>query len=75
MWIYIARRLLWVPVIVFAASLMTFSLGRYAPGDPVELILGQRYEESTAANVRAQLGLDKPFFCSVCDLYVWCNKA
>ena len=61
MWSYIARRLLWVPVIVFAASLMTFSLGRFAPGDPVEVILGQRYEETKAANIRAQLGLDKPF--------------
>ena len=60
MWSYIARRLLWVPVIVFAASLMTFSLGRFAPGDPVEVILGQRYEE-TKTRFWRELSLPRDF--------------
>jgi len=70
MWTYIARRMLWVPVIIFAASLMTFSLGRFGPGDPVEVILGVRYEQRAADNIRAQLGLDRPFHVQYAD-YMW----
>lgn len=70
MWIYIARRLLWLPVILFAATLMTFTLGRFGPGDPVDVILGQRYDEQVAQNIRAQLGLDRPFYVQYGD-YMW----
>ena len=63
MWLYITRRLLWLPVLLFAASLVTFILGRFGPGDPVQVILGNRYEPGSAVteNLRAELGLDKPF--------------
>ena len=44
MWIYIARRLLWLPFLLLAASLITFMLGRVAPGDPVQVMLGDRYD-------------------------------
>lgn len=63
MWLYITRRLLWLPVLLFAASLVTFTLGRFGPGDPVQVMLGNRYEEGSVVteNLRAELGLDKPF--------------
>ena len=70
MWIYIGRRMLWLPVILFAASLLTFTLGRFGPGDPVEVILGVRYEEQAARNIRAQLGLDKRFDVQYRE-YMW----
>lgn len=61
MWAYIARRLLWLPVLLFATSIVTFALGRFGPGDPVQVILGNRYDEEVASNLRQQLGLDRPF--------------
>ena len=45
MWKYIVKRLLWLPVLLLAASLMTFTLGRFGPGDPVRVIMGNRYDE------------------------------
>ena len=70
MWKYIVKRLLWLPVLLLAASLMTFTLGRFGPGDPVRVILGNRYDEQIAERIRAQLGLDRPFFVQYGD-YVW----
>ena len=57
---YIARRIIWLPFLLFASSLMVFSLGRFAPGDPVVAVLGTRYDPVVAERVRESLGLDKP---------------
>ena len=70
MWKYIVKRLLWLPVLLLAASLMTFTLGTYGPGDPVRVILGNRYDEQIAERIREQLGLDRPFFVQYGD-YIW----
>ena len=55
---YIARRLLWVPVLLFMVSFITFSLGRFGPGDPVEILLGQNFRQEAYERIRAQQGLD-----------------
>ncbi len=68
--VYIARRLLWVPFLLLAASAVTFTLGRFGPGDPVEVILGVRYDEVAADNIREQLGLNRPFAVQY-GTYVW----
>ncbi|MCH8061623.1 MAG: ABC transporter permease [Chloroflexi bacterium] len=68
--VYIARRLLWVPFLLLAASMVTFTLGRFGPGDPVEVILGVRYDEQAADNIREQLGLNRPFAVQY-GTYVW----
>ncbi|MBI4305348.1 MAG: ABC transporter permease [Chloroflexi bacterium] len=71
MLVYIARRLLWAPVLLFAASLFVFVLGHYGPGDPVEVRLGtQHYTPEAAARIRAQMGLDKPIPVQY-GRYVW----
>lgn len=70
MWVYIARRLLWLPVLLFATSIVTFTLVRFGPGDPAEIILGARYDEQAAQNIRRQLGLDKPFSVQYAT-YMW----
>ena len=38
---YVARRLLWLPFILLIVTFITFVLGRYGPGDPVEILMGQ----------------------------------
>ncbi len=63
---YILRRLLWLPVVLLAVSFITFTLGYYAPGDPVEVMLGQRVNPAAAERLREELGLNRPFF----DRYV-----
>ena len=57
---YILRRLLWAPFVLLVVSFVTFFLGLYGPGDPVEVRLGQRYEPELAERLRHELGLDRP---------------
>jgi len=58
---YVVRRLLWMPVVVLAVALVTFALGLYGPGDPVEVLLGPRQNPEAVARLRHEWGLDQPF--------------
>lgn len=59
---YVIRRLLWLPVILFAVSFLTFTITRFGPGDPIS-VLGSNYQDPEAfERVREQRGLDKPFY-------------
>jgi peptide/nickel transport system permease protein len=63
MWRYIARRILVSIPVVFFVALITFSIMRLAPGDPVMMLLSNEDEQpdaETIANLERQLGLDKP---------------
>ena len=55
---YIARRLLWTPVLLLLVSFITFVLGQFGPGDPVEILLGQYSDPETVQRIREQRGLD-----------------
>ena len=59
MGVYIVRRLLWLPVILFATSVMVFSLFQVVPGDPVTVMLGNRYTEDRAERLRETFGLNR----------------
>ena len=59
---YILRRLLWLPVILFTVSFVTFVLGRYGPGDPVQVLMGSKYNEEGAERIRERLGLNDNIF-------------
>ncbi len=61
MLIYSARRLLWTPFLLFFAGLFIFWMGSVAPGDPAELIAGQRADPEAIARIRDRLGLNDPF--------------
>ncbi|MFQ5857985.1 MAG: ABC transporter permease [Anaerolineae bacterium] len=67
---YLVRRLLWLPVLLAIVIMITYALGLYGPGDPVKIAMGQHYDPETAARVRHELGLDRPFFVQYGD-YVW----
>src|SRR4051812_45278351 len=58
---YLVRRLLWLPVLLILISLVTFALGIYGPGDPVQVLMGLRARPEIVAQVRAQYGFDQPF--------------
>jgi ABC-type dipeptide/oligopeptide/nickel transport system permease component len=59
---FIARRLLLtIPVFAGVATLV-FSLIHLVPGDPVEAMLGESASTQDVANLRHQLGLDRPLY-------------
>ena len=72
MWLYITRRILWLPILLLAVSFVTFTLGRFGPGDPVQVAMGNRYDPDSpvAKNLRREFGLDKPFAIQY-GTYVW----
>ncbi len=57
---YIVRRLLWAIPVLFIISVVVFVILRLAPGDPVDTILGQRYDEQTAQILRDKYGYSDP---------------
>src|SRR3989304_2185258 len=74
---YTVRRLLWVPVILFAVSFFAFSITRFGPGDYVDVLAGPPATDAAKDRRRAttghatdeakdrlrhETGLDKPFY-------------
>ena len=57
---YFIRRLAMSVVVLFLLAIATFFLIHLVPGDPVRVMLGSRATPHTVAEVRAQLGLDRP---------------
>ena len=67
---FVVRRLLWAPFVLLAVSLATFALGRFGPGDPVEILQGQYNNPEVVERIRQQRGLDDPFFTQY-GRYMW----
>lgn len=58
---YLVRRLLWLPILLILISLVTFGLGIYGPGDPVQVLMGLRARPEIVEQVRKEYGFDQPF--------------
>ena len=67
---YIVRRLLWAPLVLLVVTLATFALGRFGPGDPIEILQGQYHNPDVVARIREERGLDDPFFQQY-GRYMW----
>jgi ABC-type dipeptide/oligopeptide/nickel transport system permease component len=59
---YIVRRLAWLPVILLIVSFITFALGRFGPGDPVQVLMGQYSNPKVVERIREQRGLNDNIF-------------
>ena len=59
---FTVRRLLLLVPILIGLSLLVFVWIRARPGTPAEALLGERADEQSIAEIRAQLGLDDPFY-------------
>ena len=57
---YTARRLLLVIPLLLGLSLLTFTVSRVLPGDPVGLAAGPQATEEIREQIRQDFGLDKP---------------
>jgi peptide/nickel transport system permease protein len=65
---YIIRRLLWVIVLLFAVSLITFIIFYLLPSaDPAQLRAGRQPTPALVASIRHNLGLDKPWYVQYFD--------
>tara|TARA_B100001146_G_scaffold212769_1_gene212489 strand:+ start:121 stop:1026 length:906 start_codon:yes stop_codon:yes gene_type:complete len=49
-------------VILLIVSFITFALGRFGPGDPVEILMGQYNDEQVIERIREQRGFNDPIF-------------
>ena len=59
---FVIRRLVWLPVLLFFISVITFALGLYGPGDPVQVLLGVHANPETVERLRREYGFDQPFY-------------
>ncbi|PKB69961.1 MAG: hypothetical protein BZY77_02115 [SAR202 cluster bacterium Io17-Chloro-G5] len=59
---YVLSRFAWLPVILLIVSFITFALGRFGPGDPVEILMGQYNDEQVIERIREQRGFNDPIF-------------
>jgi peptide/nickel transport system permease protein len=57
---YIRRRLVLMVLVLFGVTVVIFGMVRILPGDPAFLILGDRATDQKAAELREQLGLNRP---------------
>jgi peptide/nickel transport system permease protein len=65
---YIIRRLLWVIVLLFLVSALTFVIFYLLPSaDPAQLRAGRQPSPALIASIRHQLGLDKPWYVQYFD--------
>ena len=55
---YILHRMVWLPIILLIVSFITFALGRFGPGDPVEVLMGQYADPEVIERIRDQRGLN-----------------
>jgi len=67
---YVRGRLLLAIPTVLAVSFITFFLGWLAPGDPIDVLLGQHSGPAIRARLRHEYGLDRPPLVQYAD-FVW----
>src|SRR5438093_3201468 len=59
---YVVRRLLLLVPILLGLSILIFAWIHALPGSPAESLLGERASPESIAQIRSQLGLDKPIY-------------
>jgi peptide/nickel transport system permease protein len=57
---YLLRRLMFLPVVLWAVSLIVFVLMRSVPGDPTTAIVGEKAPAEIRERVRRERGFDRP---------------
>lgn len=60
-WGYLLKRLGAALPVLLGVTFICYAILSAAPGDPVRILMGQHYDEEIAADLRANMGLDRPF--------------
>ncbi|MBO0961912.1 ABC transporter permease [Neobacillus sp. MM2021_6] len=64
---YTVRRILALIPVLIGMTLVVFAIIHAIPGNPAQVILGQRATQEAVANLTAQLGLDRPWYIQYFD--------
>ncbi|MGC5328471.1 ABC transporter permease [Brevibacillus sp. SYSU BS000544] len=64
---YTIRRILMLIPVLIGMSIIVFSIIHAIPGDPAQMILGEKASPESIATLRAQLGLDNPWYIQYFD--------
>ncbi|TCN24512.1 ABC transporter permease [Mesobacillus foraminis] len=64
---YTARRLLSLIPVLFGMTLVVFAIIHAIPGDPAQVILGQRATKEAIETLTRELGLDRPWYIQYFD--------
>ncbi len=59
---YTIRRILMLIPVLFGMSIVVFSIIHAIPGDPAQMILGEKASPEAIKELRLQLGLDNPWY-------------
>lgn len=70
MTVYVLRRLLLLVPVLLGATFLTFAIAQLAPGDPVQLMLGDYATPERITALRTQLGYDDPLWMQY-GRYLW----
>lgn len=60
MWLYITKRLLGLVPVLLGISLLVFAFLHLIPGDPADILIGERATPEQLAALRERLGLNQP---------------
>lgn len=64
---FVARRLAFAVVTLWAVLTLVFFIVRVVPGDPAQVVLGDQATADAIAAMRVRLGLDRPFATQYVD--------
>jgi peptide/nickel transport system permease protein len=64
---YLTKKLIILFLLLLLVSITVFAVLFVLPGDPAQIMLGINATPETLANLRAELGLDKPFWVQYAD--------
>lgn len=67
---YIIKRILWVVPVIICVAMLIFTIMYFTPGDPALEMLGTNATPQQIADLRHELGLDKPFLTQLGDFLV-----
>lgn len=67
MFSYTVRRVFSLIPVLFGMTLVVFAIIRAIPGDPAQVILGQKATKEAIATLTTELGLDKPWYIQYVD--------
>jgi peptide/nickel transport system permease protein len=71
MWTYVARRVFAVVPVLLVVALVVFLMLRLTPGDPAAVIGGDSATSADIAQIRENLGLDKPM---ATQFFIWVGR-
>ena len=65
--LYFIKKLITLILLLLLVSIAVFSVLFILPGDPAQIMLGINATDESLANLRAELGLDQPFWAQYLD--------